>query len=416
MIRSHMLISGVRGPYKCRRAPSRHSFTASLLLMFAVAPLSCTEVLQNYQDTCVPDTLKCVSGDVYKCKEDGSAFVIAKECAPEGPCTGDPPDCEVTKGTISACETDAECEQQLGTIGECFRAVCSSGTCQVQDRDGETCTDASECTVGDTCAGGVCLGTLIECNDDNPCTKDECDPTSGCTTSNLDGNACDDGSPCTVDDTCGNAECKGTPKICNDDNPCTEDTCDASSGECASIAISSPCDDGDACTSSDLCQAGVCTGSPAFACIEDADCAACDSNDPCKGTPQCGEDGFCILDPTTAFQCPQEGLGSCEINQCVNDDGDPTCQTIGLEDGTQCSDGSECTVGDVCQSGSCVGTVDSSIPGCGVFKLTWWQFTAGNEQATDGTYILQSAAGAPIAVGSCVDTTYRIQAAGPGIQ
>ena len=242
MIRSHMLISEVRGPLGCRKAPRRYGFTASLLLIFAAAPLSCTEVLQNYQDTCVPDTLKCVSGDVYKCKEDGSAFVVAKECAPEGPCTGDPPDCEVTKGTVSACETDAECVQQLGVIGECFRAVCSSGTCQVQDRDGETCTDDSECTVGDTCAGGVCLGTLIECNDDNR-TKDECDPTSGCTTSTWTTTL--RWQPCTVDDL---AEywCRHT-KICNDDNP-AEDTCDACSGECASIAISSPCDDGDACT------------------------------------------------------------------------------------------------------------------------------------------------------------------------
>lgn len=387
-----------------------------LLLTLVNGLVSCTEILQNYQDTCVPDTLKCVAGDVYKCKEDGSAFVVAKECAPEGPCTGNPPDCEVSAGNTAACETNADCEEQLGVIGECFRAVCDDGMCRVEDRDGEPCTDNSECTASDTCAGGVCLGTLLDCNDDNICTSDSCDPESGCRNNNLAGTGCDDGSPCTVDDVCNDGACAGTPKICNDGNPCTEDTCDLSSGNCASIAISSPCDDGDACTNSDLCKAGICTGSPAFACLTDEDCVACDSNDPCKGQPKCGSDGFCILGPETAFQCPQAGLGSCDINQCVTEDGEPTCQVIGIEDGTQCSDGSECTVGDVCQSGSCIGTVDTSIPGCGVFKLTWWEFTAGNVQATDGTYILQSAAGSPAIIGSSVDTTYRIQATGPGVQ
>ncbi len=409
----------LRNPTILRRSPASQARMTSycIIACFSLSALSaCTEIIQNFEDTCVPDTLKCVEGDVYKCKEDGSAFLVAKECAPDGPCGGEPPDCAISITPANTCQTDSDCESQLGTVGECYRATCEEGTCKVRNRDGEACDDGSECTLSDTCAEGICLGTLIDCNDDNICTLDECQPETGCVNSNLDGNICDDQNPCTVDDTCGGGECQGTPKICNDGNPCTDDLCDASTGNCASIAISSPCDDGDACTNSDLCQAGICIGTPAFACETDEDCGTCDSNDPCKGQPRCGENGFCILDPTTAFQCPQTGLGTCDINQCITVNNEPTCQIIGLEDGTMCSDGSECTVGDVCQGGSCIGTVDSTVPGCGVYKLTWWEFNAGIEQATDNTYILQAAVGSPNIVGSCIDSTYRIQAVGLGVQ
>ena len=402
--------------YITGRSAPRLAADRLLVPLSLLSLLGCSEIIQNYQDTCVPDTLKCVAGDVYKCKEDGSAFVVAKECAPEGPCEGNPPDCVVSASTVVVCKTDAECEAQLGVVGECYRAMCDEGTCKVTDRDTEPCDDGSLCTVGDTCAGGVCLGTVIDCNDDNVCTLDSCLPEEGCVSTNTDGSICDDGDPCTVDDACSEGACGGTPKICNDGNECTEDTCDASTGGCASIAISSPCDDGDACTNSDLCKAGICTGTPAFACQTDEDCITCDGNDPCKGQPRCAEDGFCVLDPTTAFQCDQTGLGTCDINQCITVDGEATCQIIGLEDGTQCSDGSDCTVGDICQAGSCIGTVDSTIPGCGVFKLTWWEFNAGIEEATDGVYVLQAAAGSPSIVGTCVDTSYRLQATGPGIK
>ena len=61
-----------------------------------------------------------------------------------------------------------------------------------------------------TGSGVGCVHTPIVCNDNNPCTNDSCDPASGCVFSNNTA-TCDDNNPCTVGDTCGGGACTGTP-------------------------------------------------------------------------------------------------------------------------------------------------------------------------------------------------------------
>jgi len=56
----------------------------------------------------------------------------------------------------------------------------------------------------------------------------------------------------------------GPPPDCDDDNVCTDDTCDAASG-CVHANNTNSCNDNDACTSPDTCQGGVCAG-PAVGC------------------------------------------------------------------------------------------------------------------------------------------------------
>ena len=96
---------------------------------------------------------------------------------------------------------------------------------------------------------------------------------------------------CTGPDYCIQGECGGAPKTCDDENPCTEDSCDKSSGasmnplmevpamtgtpapqasfakrEVAAVSTRTPeccqydgdCDDGDGCTE-DTCVEGKCT-------------------------------------------------------------------------------------------------------------------------------------------------------------
>jgi hypothetical protein len=46
---------------------------------------------------------------------------------------------------------------------------------------------------------------------------------------------------------------------CNDNNPCTDDSCNAATG-CAHTNNTASCDDGNACTASDVCGGGVCSG------------------------------------------------------------------------------------------------------------------------------------------------------------
>ena len=61
-----------------------------------------------------------------------------------------------------------------------------------------------------TGSGVGCIHTPIVCNDNNPCTNDSCDPASGCVFTNNTA-ACDDNDPCTIGDVCGGGSCTGTP-------------------------------------------------------------------------------------------------------------------------------------------------------------------------------------------------------------
>ncbi|HOI11405.1 MAG TPA: hypothetical protein PK313_13090, partial [Myxococcota bacterium] len=59
-------------------------------------------------------------------------------------------------------------------------------------KDG-TCNDGDGCTLNDLCVGGRCVGTPIDCDDNDSCTTDSC---SGGLCRNIakgDGDSCDDG-------------------------------------------------------------------------------------------------------------------------------------------------------------------------------------------------------------------------------
>jgi len=73
-----------------------------------------------------------------------------------------------------------------------------------------------------------------DCGDENPCTEDACvEGGTGrvCTHAPVSG-ACDDGNPCTAADRCEEGVCTGDPMGCSDDDPCTKDTCDPAAGGC----------------------------------------------------------------------------------------------------------------------------------------------------------------------------------------
>lgn len=107
--------------------------------------------------------------------------------------------------------------------------------------------------------------TTATCNDGNVCTSDSC-AANVCTFTNLDaGTACQDGTECTTDDVCtGGGACVGVAKDCDDDNPCTTDYCNPLTLACSEIAVANftACSDGSACTSGDTCFSGQCMASP----------------------------------------------------------------------------------------------------------------------------------------------------------
>ncbi|MCU0295879.1 MAG: hypothetical protein MUD05_07470, partial [Candidatus Nanopelagicales bacterium] len=162
------------------------------------------------------------------------------------------------------------------------------------------CDDFDACTDPDTCTDGICGGPAVDCDDDNPCTADSCNPATGCVNTPVDPAAfCDDSNPCTddrcdpgiefgcyhvidysnscsdnngcsTDDHCeADAQCHGTT-TCDDGNDCTDDAC--VSGSCQNTNDNSnECSDGDACTGPDECSSGTCLA---------GDPVACDDSDP----------------------------------------------------------------------------------------------------------------------------------------
>jgi hypothetical protein len=129
------------------------------------------------------------------------------------------------------------------------------------------CDDGSACTTGDRCAAGVCQGDAISCDDGVDCTVDACDAVAGCAPLPLD-QACEDGDACTQD-VCSVAArgCVRTPAqtgtLCGPLTCGTVNRCVAGACVATSAGDGSPCDDSDACTVGDRCQAGVCVGGPA---------------------------------------------------------------------------------------------------------------------------------------------------------
>ena len=131
------------------------------------------------------------------------------------------------------------------------------------------------------------------CNDNNPCTVDTC-TTTGCKfdPAPLRGSTCNDGNAMTFNDVCqSNGACAGTLAQCNVDSDCPAPA-DLCAGPQVCVAHmcqagSSPrpdetaCNDGKASTLYDVCRSGVCRG---FACGNDSQCS---DGAACNGTERC---------------------------------------------------------------------------------------------------------------------------------
>lgn len=126
----------------------------------------------------------------------------------------------------------------------------------------ETHSDTQPAPDGDAAAevdtGPKCPAS---CDDDKPCTADSCGPNGICLHVAAAG-SCDDGNLCTEGDTCSGDTCTpGASVTCDDKNVCTTDLCDPKVG-CTATNNGKDCDDGIACTTGDLCSGGQCKGTP----------------------------------------------------------------------------------------------------------------------------------------------------------
>ena len=150
------------------------------------------------------------------------------------------------------------------------------------------------------CSAGACedamLCATVDCDDQNECTEDACDPMDGACgyTDVIDGLSCDFGV---------------LPGVCN-----------AGACEDAMLCVTVDCDDGNQCTENDCDPMdGSCDYTPApngTLCNLGGSYAEC-SNGTCT-TAACATNGLC-------FSCPSESDASCDC------DLDEVCMSSGCE-------------------------------------------------------------------------------------
>jgi MYXO-CTERM domain-containing protein len=343
----------------------------------AGTPLDCDD-----GNICTADQCDPVDGCENGALPDGSACPDSDLCNGDETCqagvcqAGTAPDCDdLNTCTQDGCDALTGCTNTAvadGTAcdgGLCGSSSCQAGVCTPTDPDfcenGDPCTDNScdpasgclynptpdgtLCPDGDVCDGteicqaGVCQETIpLVCNDDNPCTEDSCDPVTGCTNVDLaDGTACGDGACGSM--ICASGQCVlADPDVCDDGDPCTADSCDDAGGcQHAPAADGTPCPDADACNGEETCQSGVCQAGAPLDCDDSDPCTqdTCNAASGCVHTDSSCDDG----NPCTTDFCDQE-------NGCVNQD---------KPDGWECGD---CKI---CSSGACADDPDCENGGCG---------------------------------------------------
>ncbi len=268
------------------------------------------------------------------------------------------------------------------------------------------------------------------CVDDNPCTRDVCDPThpaSPCSYRDDDGAPCEDASACTGDDVCAGGVClAGLADGCASTSVCLLGACAADGLHCDETPLTdTPCDDGNACTHDDQCQAGYCTSGAPVDCGWNASCARfhCDAVQGCvleetyAAGKSCSDGDDCTIGETCdAFgACIPASLKDCDDHSaCTSDTCDPDwgCRHTTIYGGP-CDDENACTSADTCSYYGCRGTTrtcndhdactfDSCDPllGCQTVRVGC---DDQNDCTTDGCDPATGCTHAPLAVGTCDD-------------
>lgn len=248
----------------------------------------------------------------------------------------------------SSCTQDGECGDSIPVLCEdgdaCTADACDSdvpGGCVAPVAVGLTCDDSNQCTFDDACqADGTCVGADKACDDLDPCTLDTCQSAdlteAPCQHELAVGGACDDGNSCTENDVCNyipalpemGLVCFGQQVECDDQNPCTQDSCDASLNVGCAFEDEDPtdctfCQSDDDCEGLDICVSSQCEAylpedwtcnAEYYSAGDDCDCE-CGAYDPdcddptqdvvgCAPYSKCLQSGLCeALPPTCTEYC-----------------------------------------------------------------------------------------------------------------
>ena len=212
-----------------------------------------------------------------------------------------------------------------------------------------------------------CCTSAAACDDQDPCTKDSCDTASGqCGHEALTGcTGCSASQPC-PSGICNPAshlcvECLSASDCPASGNPCMTVGCSAAK-TCQQLPNDKPCDDGNPCTVNDACVSGSCKGGSG-GCDDGNACTADSCNGGCMHSYLSGpcDDGDAC---TTGETCMSGGCMAGGQKSC--DDGKPCTVDVcdnktggcvndaPAAEGKGCSSGNKCTQGDSCKGGTCV--------------------------------------------------------------
>ncbi len=273
---------------------------------------------------------------------------------------------------IGACGDDGVCAYEAApdgaatqdVEGDCRHATCTNGLPEYTPDNSDIGDDDDPCTV-DSCANGearhVAAANGTSCrigSGSGTCQTGSCFIL--CNDNNVSVQ-CDDDDPCTTD-TCG--ECTGTQ--CLGQGRCTHGPADGEGP-----------DDFDDCTV-DLCQAGEPVHDPAPAgttcssggnvCNGSGQCVDCMIDDDCEGTsvptcfvPAC-DNGSCSSAPAPAGTTPPDtdSIGDCHAPVCSG----TGSSTNTVDDTDVYDDGNACTI-DICTDGVSSYTFAAAGTSCG---------------------------------------------------
>jgi MYXO-CTERM domain-containing protein len=219
-----------------------------------------------------------------------------------------------------SCSSAAQCDS-----GKCVDGVCCASNCPaecmgcnvpghlgecVEVSNGTFCLDNDLCNGPETCQNGSCVsGQPLDCSNANKCTGETCDPAQGCLFEPMaNGTSCSNGNACDGAETCLNGMCtSGTALNCNDNNPCTADSCNPAVGGCLNTDLADGTNCGGGLCGEATCSAGKCISH---------DTATCDDSDPCT-RDWCNPDTGCVNAAVPEGYACGECMMCTATKQCV---------------------------------------------------------------------------------------------------
>lgn len=195
------------------------------------------------------------------------------------------------------------------------------GTFQIDNLTvgGTICNQAADCPAAAkcetvSCVANKCVYAPLVCTAKDQChDPGTCDMATGVCSdpAKPDDTACNDGNACTQTDKCTLGVCTGSnPVVCTAKDACHDvGVCDPANGTCSDPTKpnGSACSDSNSCTNGDSCQEGVCKAGAGVTCA---------AVDECHEAGECNPDGGVCSSPPKADGSPCKG-GTCKTGTCV---------------------------------------------------------------------------------------------------